>query len=31
MDSAGPGQGPVAGPREHGDEPSGSIQKAGYF
>jgi hypothetical protein len=30
LDSAGSGLGPVAGFCEHGDEPSGSIKKAGY-
>jgi len=30
LDSAGSGKGPVAGFCEHGDEPSGSINKAGY-
>jgi hypothetical protein len=30
MDSGGSGQGPVAGFCEHGNEPSGSIKKAGY-
>jgi len=30
-DSSGSGQGPVAGFHEHGNEPSGSIKKAGYF
>jgi hypothetical protein len=31
LDSAGSGYGPVVGVCEHGDEPSGSIKKAGYF
>jgi hypothetical protein len=31
LDSAGSGQGPVAGFCEHGDEPSGSIKKAEFF
>jgi hypothetical protein len=30
MDASGSGQGPVAGPREHGNEPSGSM-KGGEF
>jgi hypothetical protein len=30
LDSAGSVQGPVAGFCEHGDEPSGSVKKAGY-
>jgi hypothetical protein len=31
MDSAGSGEGQVAGFCEHGNEPSGSIKKAGCF
>jgi hypothetical protein len=31
LDSAGSGQCPVSGVCEHGNEPSGSMKKAGYF
>jgi hypothetical protein len=31
LDSAGSGERPVAGFCEHGNEPPGSIKKAGYF
>jgi hypothetical protein len=31
LDSAGSGDGPVTGFCEHGNEPSGSIKKAGFF
>jgi hypothetical protein len=31
LNSAGSGYGPMAGFCEHGEEPSGSIKKAGYF
>jgi hypothetical protein len=31
LDSAGSGYGPVAGLGEHGNEPLGSMKKAGFF
>jgi len=31
VDASGSGYGPVAGLCEHGDEPSGSKKKAGFF